>query len=68
MEFEGISLYQEVYGNYWVTFRNYWNANLWVGCDFSHPGDFSPVRDIKTLFKAEGERIYLLKINKWWTI
>ena len=36
--------------------------------DFSHPGDFSPVRDIKTLFKAEGERIYLLKINKWWTI
>lgn len=33
--------------------------------DFSHPGDFSPIRDLKSAFTAKGERIYLIKINKW---
>lgn len=33
--------------------------------DFSHPGDFSPIRDLKSTFKASGERIYLIKIDNW---
>lgn len=36
--------------------------------DFSHPGDFSPVRDLKSAFKATGQRIYLIKIDKWLSI
>ena len=33
--------------------------------DFSHPGDFSPVRDLRLMFKAKGEKVYLIKIDKW---
>ncbi len=36
--------------------------------DFSNPGNFSPIRDLKTVCKAKGERIYLIKISKWWSI
>lgn len=36
--------------------------------DFLQPGDFSPIRDLKSVFNANGESIYLIKISKWLNI
>jgi len=40
-----------------------WSQNRYEG--IADPGDFSPRRDLRTLMRAQGENVFMMKANYW---
>lgn len=43
-----------------------WSQNRYEGLE--DPGDFSPRRDLRTLMRAQGENVFMMKVNYWFNL
>ena len=43
-----------------------WSQNRYEG--IADPGDFSPRRDLSTLIRAQGENVFMMKVNYWFNL
>ena len=43
-----------------------WSQNRYEGT--LDPGDFSPRRDLSTLMRAQGENVFMMKVNYWFNL
>jgi len=43
-----------------------WSQNRYEGA--LDPGDFSPRRDLRTLMRAQGENVFMMKVNYWFNL
>jgi hypothetical protein len=43
-----------------------WSQNRYEG--IADPGDFSPRRDLSTLMRAQGENVFMMKVNYWFNL